>query len=144
MLCEFADKGTRIRFRLVGTLLVKRLGFDPTGKWLADLPKSDYLDFLARMVRLSYAEQAPIFADSTFRWGTKGQLDAHHLLLPLTTGGDDAGIVMVGTAYVSEEVFPPQIRQLDMLAHHSVGKREILNIQTKAPSWREVKTANVA
>ncbi|HWE74211.1 MAG TPA: PAS domain-containing protein, partial [Stellaceae bacterium] len=62
MLCEFADKGTRIRFRLVGTLLVKRLGFDPTGKWLADLPKSDYLDFLARMVRLSYAEQAPIFA----------------------------------------------------------------------------------
>jgi hypothetical protein len=45
---------------------------------------------------------------------------------------------------MSEEVFPPQIRQLDMLAHHSVGKREILNIQTKAPSWREVKTANVA
>jgi hypothetical protein len=144
MLCEFADKGTRIRFRLVGTLLVKRLGFDPTGKWLADLPKSDYLDFLARMVRLSYAEQAPIFADSTFRWGTKGQLDAHHLLLPLTTGGEDAGIVMVGTAYVSEEVYPPQIRQLDMLAHHSVGKREILNIQTKAPSWRDIKTANVA
>ncbi|HWE75522.1 MAG TPA: hypothetical protein VG328_20345, partial [Stellaceae bacterium] len=128
----------------VGTLLVKRLGFDPTGKWLADLPKSDYLDFLARMVRLSYAEQAPIFADSTFRWGTKGQLDAHHLLLPLTTGGEDAGIVMVGTAYVSEEVYPPQIRQLDMLAHHSVGKREILNIQTKAPSWRDIKTANVA
>jgi hypothetical protein len=144
MLCEFADHGARIRFRLVGTLLVKRLGYDPTGKWLADLPKSTYLEFLARMVRLSYGEQAPIFADSTFRWGHKGQLTGHHLLLPLTTGGPDAGIVMVGTAYMCDEVFPPLICQLDTMAHHSVGKREILNVQTTAPSWREVKTANVA
>ncbi len=144
MLCELAERGSRIRFRLVGTLLVKRLGYDPTGKWLADLPKSDYLEFLARMVRLSFAESAPIFADSTFRWGAKGQLDAHHLLLPLTTGSSDGGIVMVGTAYFSEDVYPPQIRQLDTLAHHSVGKREILASLTAAPSWREVKTANVA
>ena len=144
MLCELADRGSRIRFRLVGTLLVKRLGYDPTGKWLADLPKSDYLEFLARMVRLSFAEGAPIFADSTFRWGAKGQLDAHHLLLPLTTGGSEAGIVMVGTAYFSADVFPPQIRQLDTLAHHSVGKREILSSLATAPSWRVVRTANVA
>ena len=144
MLCEMADRGGRIRFRLVGTLLVKRLGYDPTGKWLADLPKSDYLDFLARMVRLSYAETAPIFADSTFRWGAKGQLDAHHLLLPLTTDNAEGGIVMIGTAYVSEEVFPPQIRQLDTLAHHSVGKRESLSLKTTAPAWHEVRTANVA
>lgn len=144
MLCELAEGGARIRFRLVGTLLVKRLGYDPTGKWHADLPKSDYLDFLVRMVRLSYAEAAPIFADSTFRWGAKNRLDAHHLLLPLTTDNPDGGIVMVGTAYFSEEVFPPQIRQLDTIAHHSVGKREILSLKTTAPSWREVKTANVA
>ena len=96
------------------------------------------------MVRLSYAEAAPIFADSTFRWGIKGQLDAHHLLLPLTTDNVEGGIVMIGTAYMSEEVFPPQIRQLDTLAHHSVGKREILSLKTTAPAWREVKTANVA
>jgi hypothetical protein len=144
MLCEVADRGQRIRFRLVGTLLVKRLGYDPTGKWLADLPKSDYLDFLARIVRQSYAEAAPIFADSTFRWGAKGRLDAHHLLLPLTTGGSEVGIVLVGTAYVSEEVFPPQIRALDTLAHHSIGKREILVPAAATPAWREVKTANVA
>jgi hypothetical protein len=144
MLCELADGGSRIRFRLVGTLLVKRLGYDPTGKWHADLPRSSYLDFLVRMVRLSYTESAPIFADSTFRWGLKGQLDAHHLLLPLTTGGSEAGIVMVGTAYIADEMFPPQIRQLDTVAHHSIGKREILSLKTTVPAWREVKTANVA
>jgi hypothetical protein len=124
-------------------LLVKRLGYDPTGKWLADLPKSDYLDFLARIVRQSYAEGAPLFADSTFRWGVKGRLDAHHLLLPLSTGGSEASMVLVGTAYVSAELFPPQIRALDTLAHHSIGKREIL-APVAAESWREVKTANVA
>ena len=111
---------------------------------LADLPKSDYLDFLARMVRLSYAEQAPIFADSTFRWGHKGQHNAHQLLLPLHTRCTHEGIVIDGTAYMCGDVFPPQICQLDTLAHHSVGKREILSLQTTAPSWREVKTANVA
>jgi hypothetical protein len=99
---------------------------------------------LARIVRQSYAEAAPIFADSTFRWGAKGRLDAHHLLLPLTTGGSEVGIVLVGTAYMSAEVFPPQIRALDTLAHHSIGKREILVPAAAAPAWREVKTANVA
>jgi len=143
MLCELAEQGSRIRFRLVGTLLVKRLGYDPTGKWLSDLPKSDYLDFLGRMVRQSYAKAAPIFAASTFRWGANGRLDAQHLLLPLTTDGGEPGIVMVGTAYASDEVFPPQIRELDARAHHSVVKRESVSLEA-TPSWRQIRTAFVA
>ena len=64
--------------------------------------------------------------------------------LPLPTGSSEGGIVMVGTAYMSEEVFPPQIRALDTQAHHSIGKREILSLKTTAPAWREVKTAKIA
>jgi hypothetical protein len=143
MLCELAEQGSRIRFRLVGTLLVKRLGYDPTGKWLSELPKSDYLDFLGRMVRQSCASASPIFAASTFRWGANGRLDAQHLLLPLTTGGSEPGIVMVGTAYSSDDVFPPQIRELDAHAHHSIVKRESV-VAEAAPSWRQSKTVNVA
>ena len=143
MLCEIADRGARIRFRLVGTLLVKRLGYDPTGQWLADLPKSDYLDFLAKMLRQTYAEAAPLYAASSFRWGAKGRLEAYHLLLPLTTSGSEPSMVLIGTAYASEDVFPPQIRALDALAQHSVVKREIVP-PAAAASWREMKTANVA
>jgi hypothetical protein len=143
MLCELADRGNRIRFRLVGTFLVKRLGYDPTAQWLADLPRSDYLDFLAKLLRQSYAEAAPVYAASSFRWGVKGRLDAYHLLLPLTTGGSEPSMALVGAAYASEEVFPPQIRALDSLGQHSIGKREILTPAALA-SWREVKTANVA
>lgn len=143
MLCELAERGTRIRFRLVGTLLVKRLGYDPTGQWLADLPRSDYLDFLAKLLRQTYAEAMPVYAASSFRWGVKGRLDAYHLLLPLTAGSTEANMVLIGTAYVSEDVFPPQIRALDALAQHSAGKRETLPPGTQAAA-REVRTANVA
>jgi hypothetical protein len=143
MLCELAERGARIRFRLVGTFLVKRLGYDPTGHWLADLPKSDYLDYLAKVLRQTYDEAAPLYAASSFRWGVKGRLDAHHLLLPLTTGGNEPNMVLVGTAYVSEEVFPPQIRALDALAQHSAGKRELITSPAPA-SGREIKAAYVA
>jgi len=143
MLCELSDRGDRIRFRLVGTFLVKRLGYDPTGRWLADLPNSNYLDFLAKILRQTYAAAAPMFAASSFRWGAKGRLDAHHLLLPLTTGGSEPSMVLIGTAYVSDEVFPPQIRALDTLAQHSIGKREIL-APTPPAAWHEVKSMSVA
>jgi hypothetical protein len=144
MLCELSDHADRIRFRLVGTFLVKRLGFDPTGHWLSDLPKSDYLDALAKALRQTYVEASPLYASSSFRWGAKSRLDAHHVLLPLTAGsGNEPAIVLVGTSYVSEEVFPPQIRTLDTMAQHQVGKREIL--ETAMPlARREIKPAVVA
>lgn len=144
MLCELSDHADRIRFRLVGTFLVKRLGYDPTGHWLSELPKSDYLDSLAKALRQTYAEASPLYAASSFRWGAKSRLDAHHVFLPLTSGsGTEPAIVLVGTTYVSEEVFPPQIRTLDTMAQHHVGKREIL-ATTLAQARRDVKSAIVA
>ncbi|HEY3917438.1 MAG TPA: PAS domain-containing protein [Stellaceae bacterium] len=142
MLCELADRGHRIRFRLVGTFLVKRLGYDPTGQWLADLPRSDYLDFLAKMLRQTYTESAPFFAASSFRWGVKGRLDAQHLMLPLTTGGGEPSMVLIGIAYASHEVFPPQIRVLDSLARHSGGARELVDFAP--PDWPESKSVKIA
>jgi hypothetical protein len=145
MLCELSDHAARIRFRLVGTFLVKRLGYDPTGHWLSEMPKSDYLDFLAKALRQTYVEAAPLYASSSFRWGAKSRLDAHHVLLPLTAGnGDEPTIALVGTNYVSEEVFPPQIRALDSMAQHHAGKREILETALSAADHRAVKSAIVA
>lgn len=143
MLCELGDHGDRIRFRLVGTFLVKRLGYDPTGQWLADLPKSDYLDFLAKTLRQTYAEAAPLYAASSFRWGTKSRLDTHHVLLPLTNGDTGTAMALVGITFASDDVFPPQIRTLDTTGQHHIGRREILALSPPA-SWREIKSAFVA
>ncbi len=143
MICELADQGNRIRFRLVGTILVKRLGYDPTGQWLADLPKSDYLEHLGKLLRQANAEAAPIYGESNFRYGAKGRLEMRHLVLPLATGEGQPSMVLVGMSHQSDDVFPPQLRTLDKEGVHSAGKREVLPLSTPA-SWKELQPAHVA
>lgn len=126
MLCELAEHGNIVRFRLVGTSLAKRLGFDPTGQRLADLPKGDYFDFLGKVLRRTYSEAAPLYGESSFSWSAKGRLDARHLLLPLSAGGAEPAIVLMGATFSSDEVFPPQIRTLNTTAQHHPGKCEVV------------------
>lgn len=122
MLCELADHGNVIRFRLVGTSLARRLGFDPTGQVLAELGTADYFDFLSRVLRRTYVEAVPIYGESTFLWGAKGRLEARHLALPLAAGGETTpSMLLIGTAYSSDDVFPPQIRMLNISARHKPG-----------------------
>lgn len=126
MLCEVLEHGAGMRFRLVGTALVKRLGFDPTGQRLSDLPRAGYFDFLGSLARRAYAEVAPIYGESAFYWASKGRLDAFHLFLPLSAGGIAPSILLVGAAYSSDDVFPPQIRTLNGIAQHCIGRREVV------------------
>ena len=141
MLCEVSDYGNIVRFRLVGTSLAKRLGVDPTGQLLSDLPRADYFEFLGSLIRRAYTEAAPIYGESAFYWASKGRLDARHLLLPLSAGGAEPAIVLIGTAYSSDEVFPPQIRALNGIAQHCIGKREVV---TSSPPDERKSAANIA
>ncbi len=143
MLCEIADRGNLVRFRLVGTSLAKRLGFDPTGQLLSDLPETDYFDFLGTLIRRSYAEAAPVYGASTFAWGPRGRLDANHLLLPLSAGGVEPAIVLIGTAYSSDDVFPPQIRVLNGIAKHRIVRRDVVDL-TPLEERDERESANIA
>ncbi|HKT20894.1 MAG TPA: PAS domain-containing protein [Stellaceae bacterium] len=144
MLCEVAEHGNVIRFRLVGTSLAKRLGFDPTGQRLGDLPESGYIDFLGGLLRRSYADAAPVYGESSFHWGIKGRLEARHLLLPLSAGGAEPGIVLVATAYSSEDAFPPPIRVLDGIAEHRAGLRQVLTPGISMPEAMPERPANIA
>jgi hypothetical protein len=140
MLCEVSANGNIVRFRLVGTSLAKRLGFDPTGQRLSDLPRADYFDFLGSLVRRVYLEGVALYGESAFYWASRGRLDARHLLLPLSAGGSEAAIVLIGTAYSSDEVFPPQICALNGIAQHCIGKREVV---TSSPPEKQ-RSANIA
>jgi len=142
MLCDIAEHGNSIRFRLVGTSLVKRLGFDPTGQELHDAPRGEYIDFIGGLLRQVYAEAAPVYGESVFRWGAKGRLEARHLLLPLSSRVPRSMIVLVGAAYSSDDIFPPQIRQLAQIATHRIVAREVLRPEISAPAPR--RAANLA
>jgi hypothetical protein len=121
LLGDLLDRGTRVRFRLVGTTAVKRLGFDPTGKYLEPGVKGGYFDLLASLHRLVYCERAPLYSESEFAWGSRRQLVARHLLLPLAQDGPEPSIALVGLVVSSDEVFPPPLRALgDGAAHREL------------------------
>jgi hypothetical protein len=136
LLCDLVERGARVRFRLVGTSIVKRLGFDPTGQYLEDLMAGGYFAYLAELNRACAAERAPIYAESAFRWGANRRLELSHLLLPLGNGGGEPAISLIGITFRSDEVFPPQIRVLNDLAVHGEQQRRAVTL-APADEWDE-------
>jgi hypothetical protein len=125
LLCDLQDRGARLRYRLVGTNVVRRWGFDPTGRYL-DEEMGPYFAYLAGLLRQLFAERVPLHASCAFRWGVNRELEANHLLLPLSKGGIDPAIALVGLTFRSDEVFPPQIRSLNGVGRFEQRGRAIV------------------
>jgi len=126
VLADLFDRGTRVRFRLVGTNVVKRMGFDPTGRYLGGEMATGWFDYLALLCRLVYCERAPIEAESEFAWESGRRLGIQHLLLPLTQDGPDPAIALAGFVFQSREPFPPTLRALGAGAAHRELRRRVL------------------
>jgi len=133
VLTDLFDRGTRVRFRLVGTTVVKRLGFDPTGRYLDAETKGGWWDVVGALHRLAYCERAPLYGESEFVWGAGRRLESRHLLLPLTQDGPDPAIALGAFVFASNEVFPPTLRALCESAAHCEVTRQVL----KATPGRE-------
>jgi hypothetical protein len=116
MLADLLDRGTRVRFRLVGTAVTKRLGFDPTGKYLEDTVKGGFGEQFAALSRLVYADRAPLYSEIVLHWGGHRRLEIEQLLLPLSQGGPDPAIALIGMSFRSLEPFPPSLGALAEIA----------------------------
>jgi hypothetical protein len=143
LLCDLTERGARVRFRLVGTNVVRHWGFDPTGQHLEDQPHGSYFTLLAALHRASYCERAPVYSESTFRWDRGRRLQVRHLVLPLSNGGAEPAISLMGEVFESAEAFPPQIRALNDTAAHSEGYRAVLSLPAVADG-RRIAGASVA
>jgi hypothetical protein len=143
LLCDLFDRGRRVRFRVVGTNVVRRWGFEPTAKYLnGDL--GPYFASLSDLHHACFVERAPIYAVSAFRWGVNRELEAHHLLLPLAKGGFEPAIALAGIAFRSDEVFPPQIRNLNGIARFEERYRSIIGASGLSARGLGVAGRNVA
>ncbi|MGB8183208.1 MAG: hypothetical protein WCF13_12650, partial [Stellaceae bacterium] len=91
-----------------------------------------------------FAERAPIYSVSAFRWGVNRELEAHHLLLPLTKGGFEPAIALAGIAFRSDEVFPPQIRNLNGVARFEERYRTIADSSEQLVRRAGIAGRNVA
>jgi hypothetical protein len=141
VLADLLDRGTRVRFRLVGTAVVKRLGADPTGRYLERELRGPWFDHWGSLHRLVYAERAPVFAESELTWGRGRRLRVSNLLLPLSQDGPDPAIALSGLAFASEEMFPPSLRALAETGAHQELRRVVLRDVAEPeekPSGRQV------
>jgi hypothetical protein len=126
LLTDLLDRGTRVRFRLVGTTLVKRWGFDPTGRYLEGEMKGGWWESFAAFHRLAYAERAPLYGEGEFLWDGGRRLEARSLLLPLTQDGPDPAIALGAVVFASKEAFAPTVRALGDVAAYSEQARQVL------------------
>ncbi len=126
VLADLLERGTHVRFRLVGTAVVKRLGSDPTGRYLERELRGGWFTELGSLFRLVYAERAPVYAESELRWGAGRSLRVLNLLLPLAQDGPDPAIALAGLAFASSEIFPPSLKALAESGVHHELRRQVL------------------
>lgn len=91
--------GPEYEFRLIGTALVSRLGFDPTGRKVRDVIAGNDLDYMNRLFARAVESRRAIYSRSHYRFPPKGYLRVHRIILPLTRGGGDIAMLIVGQVF---------------------------------------------
>jgi hypothetical protein len=86
LLSEFCDDGWRVRFRIVGTKVVERVGFDGTGKFLDELLTGSYLAYVASLHRDVWLHRAPVYSESKLGAGVRDHLTTRRIFLPISKG----------------------------------------------------------
>lgn len=99
-LVDVVDGGARFRNRLVGTAIVERWGFETTGRFLDEImSEGSYRDFIHELYRDACRCRAPVYSASLFRWDVGTHMVTRRLYLPLTHGGDDVAMILVGQTF---------------------------------------------
>lgn len=94
-LVEFV--GERVRYRLVGTEIVRRFGRDFTGQYMDELMTGSYLAFINDLFRKMREHRAPVFSESPYRWDVAGHRLTRRIFLPL--GDTDARMSLIGQTF---------------------------------------------
>lgn len=129
LLGETLDGGTRWRYRLVGTEIVRRLGFDPTGRYIDDVLGGSYLAYVERLNAEIYRMRCPVYSESLFRWDERRHLFTRRLWLPLTrNGADDVAIVLAAQTFEAPNGEPcePLVLPLDRAHIDETGRARLI------------------
>lgn len=89
MIAEFTGEPFTIRYRLMGTEMVREFGEDFTGRTAADISSGDYLAYVEGLYRSVHDTRSPVYSESTFRWDTGGWRHTRRLMLPLALDETD-------------------------------------------------------
>lgn len=131
-LVDVVDGGARFRNRLVGTAIVERWGFETTGRFLDEImTDGDYREFIHGLYRDACRHRAPVYSSSLFRWDVGTHMVTRRLYLPLTYGGDEIAMILVGQTFLGGALGPVRAhRTIFDNATIEQQRREILPVAT--------------
>ena len=105
-LMDIVDGGARVRYRLLGTAIVERWGADPTGKFMDEVMSGSYTEYIHGLYREVVRARAPVYSESVFRWDVDGFVRTRRLYLPLTHGGNEIVMALIGQVFLGPALKP--------------------------------------
>ena len=107
------------RVRLIGTHMVQRLGWDPTGKKISEILSGSYLAYVHSFLRAAVDARNPVFCESNYSIPGKDYLRVKRLILPMTHGGSEIALLLIGQEFLDRNKgLTPDYQAVIEQAHH--------------------------
>ncbi len=104
ILHEVAERAPlRFRYRLIGSLIVARRGFDFTGRYLDELPSSDVRDVVTRINERVVEERRPLLWRFDMPDLAHRMRHCEVLSLPLSADGAQVDMILAAQIFEDEE-----------------------------------------
>ena len=99
VLAEVHNEGARVRYRLVGTAMVREWGEDFTGRFVDEIMTGTYLEFMQGLFLDVAHHRCAVLSESTFRWDVGKVVGTRRLFMPLASDGKTVDMVLIGQTF---------------------------------------------
>lgn len=99
VIADVIDGGRRIRYRLVGTAMVREWGRDFTGRYVDELMEGSYRVFLESLFADVVNRRCAVLSESAFRWDVGRARQTRRLFMPLAVDGTTVDTVLIGQTF---------------------------------------------
>ena len=88
------EGGARVRYRLVGTGITGRHGIDATGKYVDEVLRGAYGDYIRGLLAETTRKRRPIYSEAVSRHGGGQYLRVKRVMMPLSDGGREIRFII--------------------------------------------------
>lgn len=110
---ELAQPERRFRYRLIGTRIAEKAGFDATGRFLDELDCGRTISFVIKLLQRCVDLRQPVASLSRFGKAGRTQLLVRRVFLPLTLGRGSVDQILCGQTFDQELKPMPSGREID-------------------------------
>ena len=103
----------RFRYRLIGTRVAEKAGFDATGRFLDELGCGTTITFVIKLLERCVELRQPVASLSSFGSGGRAHLVVRRVFLPLTLGRGSVDQILCGQTFDQRPQAMPSGREID-------------------------------